>query len=204
MLGQVARGRGDLERATAYLEGGVARLRAAGEPWLAASYLTNVGVIALERGDLERAAACCEESLSFARRTGADFVAATALAGLADVARRRGDLADAKALGREQLLAWRRLNAPAHLAESLEGLALTAAAAGEDTWAERSARLLGAAAVLRERVGTPPSSMGQAYMEQLAVPARAALGEERWAAAFAAGRGLSLEEAIAEALDETG
>jgi hypothetical protein len=34
--------------------------------------------------------------------------------------------------------------------------------------------------------------------------ARAALGEEAWAAAFAAGQALTLEEAIAEALGEAG
>jgi hypothetical protein len=37
-------------------------------------------------------------------------------------------------------------------------------------------------------------------VEQAAALARAALGEERWAAEFAAGQALSLEEAVAEAL----
>jgi hypothetical protein len=39
-------------------------------------------------------------------------------------------------------------------------------------------------------------------MEQVAALARAALGEERWTAAYGAGRALPLEEAIAEALHE--
>jgi hypothetical protein len=41
-------------------------------------------------------------------------------------------------------------------------------------------------------------------MEREVAPARAALGEEAWAAAFAAGQAHSLEEAVAEALGETG
>jgi hypothetical protein len=40
--------------------------------------------------------------------------------------------------------------------------------------------------------------------ERAAVSGRAALGEETWAAAFAAGRALLLEEAVAEALGESG
>lgn len=199
MLGQLAAQRGDLERATAYVEEGVAQLRTVGEPMIAASYLTMVGGIALERGDLERAKACGEESLAFARRTGADHPAAAALAVLAIVALLRGDLAGAESLGREQLLVWRRLGATSHLAESLEGLALTAA---DGARAERVARLLGAATRLRERVGTLQSPRWRAVIERAAASARAALGEERWAAAFAAGQALSQEAAIAEALGE--
>jgi hypothetical protein len=39
-------------------------------------------------------------------------------------------------------------------------------------------------------------------MERAAAPARAALNEDGWVTAFAAGRALSLEEAIAEALGD--
>jgi hypothetical protein len=202
VLGALALDRGDLERATAYLEESVARLRAAGEPWLAATYLNYVGALALDRGDLERATAWYEESLAFARRMGADYLAGFALDGLADVARLRGDLAGAEALGREQLQVWRRLSSPMQIAASLENLACTTVATGEGAQTERAAHLLGAAAALRERVGASPPRRLHALIERAAAPARAALGEERWAAAFAAGRALSLEEAIAEALGE--
>jgi non-specific serine/threonine protein kinase len=202
LLGNIAWDRGELEQALACCEESVAQLRAAGEEGIAAANLTQVGGIALDQGDLERAAACCEESLAFARRSGADFVAGFALRVLADVARRRGDLARADVLGREQLLVWRRLGAPGYLAGSLEGLARTAAAAGEEAPAERAARLLGAAAALRERVGAPRRPHGRADTERAAAPARAALGEAAWVAAFASGRALTLEEAIAEALGD--
>jgi tetratricopeptide (TPR) repeat protein len=202
MLGVIAWDRGDLEQATAYLEESVARLRAAGELGLAAAYRTTMGAVALDQGDLERATACCEESLTFARRTGADYAAGFALAGLADVARRRGNLARAEVLGREKLQIWRRLGVSGYLAWGLENLALTAAAGGEGARAARAARLLGAAARLRERVGAPlRRRQWQSHMERGAALARAALGEERWTAAFSAGEALELEEAIAEALD---
>ncbi len=203
LLGQIAWDRGDLERAAAYLEESMARLRAVGQESMAASFLTLVGLIALEQGDLERATACCEESLTFARHTGADHAEGSALACLAHVARRRSDLARAEVLGREELLIWRRLSTPLHIAGGLEGLACTVAAAGKGARAERVARLLGAAAALRERVDLSPSLHDRVNTERAAAEARLNLGVAGWAAAFAAGQALTLEEAIAEALGET-
>jgi hypothetical protein len=175
-------------------------LQAAGELDLAATFLTVVGTLALEQGDLERAQACCAESLAFARQTGAHYPEGGALACLADVAREQGDLVGAEELGRERLLVWRRLGSPTDLIGTLEGLALTAAADGVGARPERVARLLGAAAAVRERVGAPQDPRRQTGVERAAASARAALGEAGWAAAFAAGRTLSLEEVIAEAL----
>ena len=65
-----------------------------------------------------------------------------------------------------------------------------------------AARLLGAATALREALGTPLTLSEQVDVERLVAPARAALGEERWAAAFAEGRALTLVQAVAEALGE--
>jgi hypothetical protein len=209
-LGQLAWDRGDLERATAYMEESAAQLRAVGELGFAAVCLAVVGLIVLDQGDLERATAYLQESLTLARREGAAFAAGAALAGLADVARRRGDLVGAEALGREDLLLRQRLGMPGYLAKGLDNLALTAAAAEQGARAERAARLLGAAAALRERVGAagalhervgaPQGLRRRGEIERAATTARSALGEERWAAAYAAGRALTLEEALAEAL----
>ncbi|MBF6592054.1 MAG: hypothetical protein IVW57_16215 [Ktedonobacterales bacterium] len=64
----------------------------------------------------------------------------------------------------------------------------------------RAARLLGTAAVLREELGTPQPAGERADVDRAVAAARAALGEEAWAAAFAAGQALTRERAIAEAL----
>ena len=72
------------------------------------------------------------------------------------------------------------------------------AALGEEP--ERAARLWGTVEVLREttRKRTAPGS--RATYERALAAARAQLGEEAFAAAWAAGRALTLEQAIAEAL----
>jgi DNA-binding NarL/FixJ family response regulator len=69
--------------------------------------------------------------------------------------------------------------------------------------AERAARLFGAAEALHERIGSPPS-VGQRKDHEPVIPAvLAALGEDAFRAAWAAGRALSVERAVALAL-ETG
>ena len=92
-----------------------------------------------------------------------------------------------------------KLRDPRRCAMVLESLAETARAAGQG---ERAARLLGAATAVRERLGTPLTASSQTDVEQAVAAAQTALGEEAWAAAFAAGRALSLEQTIAEALKE--
>lgn len=65
----------------------------------------------------------------------------------------------------------------------------------------RSARLFGAADAAMARAEGGLILALQRMTEELAAPARAGLGAERWARAFTEGRALSLEEALAEALE---
>jgi hypothetical protein len=63
---------------------------------------------------------------------------------------------------------------------------------------------LGAAQVLREAIGIPLPPVERAEHERRVAAVRAALGEETFTAAWAVGRTLPLEQAIAEALAEAG
>jgi non-specific serine/threonine protein kinase len=64
----------------------------------------------------------------------------------------------------------------------------------------RAARLFGAAEALRERVGAAPHPPWRAEHERWMATAWVELGEEAFAAAWAEGRALSLDQAIADAL----
>jgi hypothetical protein len=81
----------------------------------------------------------------------------------------------------------------------LEYLVNVVVAAGHG---KQAARLLGTATALREAIRVPQPSVERTLNEQEVAAARQALGEEAWASAFAAGRAMTLEEAIAEALGE--
>jgi non-specific serine/threonine protein kinase len=199
-LGRIATDQGDLERAAALYAESLALARELGDQWGSAIVLGNLGHIALLQGDLEQAAAYLTNGLALERQVGDRNDMAVIRTNLGRVARKRGDVAQSEGLLREALaVAW-ELRDPGQCVLGLEALAETAGAARQG---ERAARLLGAAAALRETLGVPQPRSQQAEVEQAVVAARAALGEEAWAAAFASGRTLSLEQAIAEALATT-
>ena len=86
------------------------------------------------------------------------------------------------------------------VALSLEGFALLAAALGQP---RRGTQLWGAADSLRQAIGETRWPVEQAEYEQSIVTLRAALGEEGFAAAWAEGRVLSLDAAVALALQDS-
>jgi hypothetical protein len=73
--------------------------------------------------------------------------------------------------------------------------------AGVQGQPERAARLFGATDVLRAALGLPVRPADRRRYDRDVSAVRAALGAETFAAAWAAGRALSLEQAIAEATE---
>jgi hypothetical protein len=67
----------------------------------------------------------------------------------------------------------------------------------------RGVRLLGAADRLRETIGAPLPPQEQVDHERRLAALRAALDEPTFDAAWAEGRAMTLEEAVAEAMKET-
>jgi hypothetical protein len=65
---------------------------------------------------------------------------------------------------------------------------------------ERAVQLFGAAAALWDRLGLPRAPEAREEHERQVAAARAALGAAAFAAAWAAGQRLSLEQAVATAL----
>jgi non-specific serine/threonine protein kinase len=91
------------------------------------------------------------------------------------------------------------LDYSAGICGGLEGLAAAAALDGE---AQRAAQLLGAAAALHESVGFVLEPDQALVVDPAVDRARTQLGEEAFAATWEAGRALTLEQAIAYALEE--
>jgi tetratricopeptide (TPR) repeat protein len=187
-----------MERATAHYTESLALAREIGEQYAITTLLVNLGSVALNQCDFELATERTTEGLALARELGDHDHVALCLNNLGVIAQRRGDLRQAEAFLREALAGAWSLGDPHRCATVLESLAETAVVVGR---AERAARLLGAAAMIREKLGTPVDAHDQALQEREMAPAREALGEEQWASAYASGRALSLEQAIAEALE---
>jgi hypothetical protein len=99
----------------------------------------------------------------------------------------------------ESLAFWRQDGNRQGIATCLDGLAAVASGQGDP---ERAARLLGAAAALRENRSIPLPPVERADLDRVMAGVRASLGEAAFAAAWAQGQAMPLEQIIDEALQE--
>ena len=170
--------------------------QAGARAWLA-YVLGDVGMRLAEAGDRERGAAWIEEGLALHRELGNKQGLGNKLSDLGRVSHEAGDVPSRRAAlrGEPALLVGGVATPGTSPARSRDSPPLRSTPAQ----AEQAARLLGAAAALRERSGGAIWPAERGRLERAAAAARAALGEEAYARAAAAGRALSLPEVVAEA-----
>jgi non-specific serine/threonine protein kinase len=163
-----------------------------------ASYARNVlAIVEAARGNRVRAAAYFEKVRSEYERAGDLFRLAAIVGDLGHMALFAGDLPRARALYRQQLDLVRRSGNRSDMSWCLAGFASIAAAIGQ---AEAAVRLFAAVTALNDLLGEPFRPVAQSAFDRIVEDVRAALGEAPFAAAWAAGRTLTPEEAVAEAL----
>ena len=183
----------------AYLEESVRLAREQGNPWIAAVMLFSLGSMLSQWGDPGEARARLEESAALFRDLRDRRFVNAAGSELAHLLRRQGNYAEAVALYRETIARWVELGYRAAIAHQLESLAFIAAAQGHSL---RAARLLGAAEVVREAAKAAMARREREEYERVVAEVRARLDQATFAAAWAEGRAMPLEQAIEYALDE--
>jgi tetratricopeptide (TPR) repeat protein len=189
----------DRASAAALYEESIGLLEGVGDRHSAADARQRLARIVGLEGDLGTARELLEESLAVFRESGARVMVAWCLCHLAGVAEAEGDHATARSVLKESLRARLEVGSKDETAAYLEMAAEFSAAEGD---ARGSARLFGAAEALREELGTPVPPPDRAEYERAVAAARAALGDEAFAAAWAEGRAMSWQQAIAYALGE--
>jgi hypothetical protein len=145
------------------------------------------------------ARAFLEESLAVAHSLGDRFLIARLTAHLGAVALSQGEWDQARACYGEALRQCQESADKPAIAGCLSGLAAVAA----QSQAERAARLFGAAEALREAVGFHFTPLDPGGYDRHVAALRAQLDEEAYAAAWAEGRAMPLEQAAAYALEGT-
>jgi tetratricopeptide (TPR) repeat protein len=160
--------------------------------------LSRLGDIAYLQGDHERAVALIEESLAHSWEREDKEMIAWALKLLGNLAQRQSDVGRATRLLAESLALFQEWGDLLGVTAYLEGMAEVAARQGQP---ERTVRLFGAAAVLRDALGIPPYPAEQAEYEQHLSAARTQLGERTFDTAWTEGQAMSVEQAIAYALE---
>jgi predicted ATPase/class 3 adenylate cyclase len=191
---------GNMAVAQAVLVRSVEIAREHGDQWGLTFALGQLGVVAYHDSDFTAARRFREEAASVARAIGDRHTLGLALAGLALVARSQGNYDEAEKLFHETLQVSSELKDQWVMPRALSGLAGMAVLAANY---ERAARLFGATAAIRDVSGTGEAARSfRVTYERDEAEARTTLGEEAFAAAWAAGRAMSLEQAVAFALGE--
>ncbi|HEY7831958.1 MAG TPA: tetratricopeptide repeat protein [Ktedonobacterales bacterium] len=197
LLGLVALRQGNLDRAVAIGEETLALSRQIGSPVLVGRALLSLGVAVAFRGDPARAATLYDEALAVLRPVTLRHHIALTLNYRGDALRDLGDLGGATASYREGLALGAEFGDHFSIAGGLEGLGMVAAARAQP---ERAARLLAAGAAQSAATEFQRTTAQRDTRERTLADLRAALGDDAFAVAWAAGQALPIDQAVAEAL----
>jgi non-specific serine/threonine protein kinase len=167
--------------------------RTLGETFLLAVNLVNLAIVVHSRGDGERATSLFEESLTLARDVGDVFLESHILSYKGRAEHSDGDLVSAEASFVESLAIARELADPFATMWALERFAELAAAKHAH---ERAARILGAAARMREERGLRIPPHEEHEHKRVVEATRAALGDDALDQAWREGSAMELEEAV--------
>jgi predicted ATPase/DNA-binding CsgD family transcriptional regulator len=193
---------GDPAEATALLEEALRRHRDLGNQIGVRYDLAHLALVATMLGERDRAIALYEECIAIGEAHQERWLTSYNTYGLGTERWRQGETERPTALIQDSLRAKAAFNDRIGISVCIEGLAWIAATRGSH---ERAALLLGAAQAVA--LGAGESLFGLAHLiadhDRCQARTRRALGERGFQAAFDRGALLSLDAAVAEALQET-
>jgi predicted ATPase/class 3 adenylate cyclase len=197
MLGYIATEESDWARAQPLFEESLRAFRDLGDEHYTMLATDGLAWIYFELGDPERSRALHEDVLQQARKQSDEVVVAVQLFQLATLAFEDGRVQDAFGMLKEALRINRDHDIPGGIVENLCIFAQFLATEGRVGMA---ARLLSRAEALRDEIGGVSSWVGEMNEKTLA-SIQAQLDEASFAEAYEQGRALTINEAVALALD---
>lgn len=174
----------------------LARFQKVGNKLRAAYVLSGLGELARHQGDYEGAEVFWEQNIEIFQELRVPH-AAHGQAALASVSFRRGDYDKAKSLFKNSLKVFRENRDMTGVASCLAGLAGILGTAGKP---EQAARLFGAAEMILKAVTLEPAD--QADFDNFKSLVRESLSEVAFEKASEEGRAMTMEQAIAYALED--
>jgi tetratricopeptide (TPR) repeat protein len=188
---------GESERARSLAEEALARSQQEGFVWGIGRALYDLGRVAQHRGDDTTAQGLLREAITRQRQLADQQGLTWSLMALAHTSLSQDDAVSARELLGEALQLARRAAGTEGVVRGLEGVACLVA---PDRSAE-AVRLGAAAQALRRSLGTAAAPHEQQRLNHCLAVARGALDPDAYAAAWADGASLSIEQAITRALD---
>jgi predicted ATPase len=196
ILGDVEFALGNIEKATSYYEETLAIGGKLAHKRAVASALEGLGKVAFDRGDYPRARAFYEEGLQVADELGQKSEYAITLGiNLAELAVEERKFDQARRLCMAGLRNSQEVGDKDSIAAELSICAWLCFASGGQ--AEAAAQLLGTVEGIRESLGITLPPRQRARHERRVAAIRAALDQEVFAAAWARGKAMTIEDAIA-------
>ncbi|MDF3041547.1 MAG: adenylate/guanylate cyclase protein, partial [Thermomicrobiales bacterium] len=195
-VGMVWEFHGHSEQAAAALTEAIPLLQGAGNAVLAAWAQADLADILVWRGELAAGVPMLDEALARLRQIGSDWLILLVLNQRGHAALAEEDLPRAAGCFAESITEARSTQQTRTILGAVHGLAGVALALGQP---ERAARLLGAVGAAREALGMGRISQKH-HGERITADTRAALEAAAFEEAWTAGRVLTVEEAVAEAL----
>ncbi len=185
----------DFSRAQSLCEEALRRFRHLNDEYGIIRTLNNLGTLAYDKGNLDSADRLFGECLALARKRNDPDNIATSLTNMGWSTAIRGEVT---MIGpcREALTLFRELGNKLGAAFCLEAIAAGIALIGQP---DRAVRLFGAADALRETISAPLGGANARYLDAMLQPARGGLSETAFASAWAEGKAMTLEQAIADA-----
>ncbi len=196
-LGNVVKMEEDYTHARSLYEECLSIFRDLGDRTGAAWALNHQGDAARDQGHSDVARSLYEQSLATFRELSDRWGIAGSLADLGNLAREQGDCREADSLYRESITIFQSLEHKRGVARLLESFACSAAAQSEP---DRSLRLAGASAALRQSIGAPLTAAEQAKLERGLEPARQALTTTMGRTVWLEGWVMPVEKAIEDVL----
>jgi predicted ATPase len=199
-LGHVARSRGILDSARASYEEALALARDVGDDAEVAAATSALGQVALLERDFERAANLAQQAIDLAASAQWDSGVANGLIELAHAQLAQGRIAEASAALREAVAVLNRVPFPESAAALLE---VASRILSVGSRAVEAARLLGAAASIREEIGKELEPFEKELHDEVLVRLQEELGDE-FAAAHLKGFAMARSEAMALVVEYLG
>ncbi|MEZ4867854.1 MAG: tetratricopeptide repeat protein [Caldilineaceae bacterium] len=184
-------------RATPCFEANLEYYQSLGDVGGIASSFNNLGLVALYSGDSAQAAASFAESLRLFHQIGETQAIADVISNLGNLALNQGDYRRATALHRESLALFQELDDKENISDCLKALALIIMSQGN---LARAVRLFAAAVKVRDAIGMLMPPIDAVRYENSISATRAQLDEISFAAAWAEGQAMTLEQAVEHAL----
>ena len=179
-----------------------------GDLWSQGSLMQVAADISLFLGEEERAKQMAEQVLEIYAELEDDYAATPSRSLLADLARQQGDLEEAVSLYRETIVGWRDSGRAEAGVRTMESLAYVMHAFSQEESSDQrqgrlvyAAKLLGAAAVIREDIDRPVNFVDKEEYEREVAEIRAEAGEAAFQAAWQEGQELDLDNAVLLAVD---